>query len=1337
MFSQSNLALSRFRSQHTLLSFISFAQTFVQLTKRLVFGRPSRSLSLLQHFENNYYSLQQLFNLLRELTVQVSSRAEDPPKVYDELRGSIKQVHLGQTSVFELIATAAQAEERIITCALASVITDEGFLDHLVLYLSHVPLMTTDLYEPTLLLACRLLFYICTCRGGIPLLMTTKSFMESLTDLLNLIYRSPAGFADRVPESSFNQIINKDVSAHSRFNFAGAPSRDWLAGTRLTPQLRLASIAGQYGYLFQNINSAVSVMNEVFQKLLDWDNHHLLLMHLTQIDKLFNRSLLSRQAMLLTLREPTFFDLLLIPLDIEDHKTFGRQRFEVHLVCKMLFELLRESRLPLIINSMGSLRRVLTKIGDVFQSYMQEACVLDTELQNAELSLYLRNLSSVITPFERLKEDFLGFLSGFQSSSRYTHTNINTLLANKQHYSTVEREFPKLDPKRYYARLADYISFFQTTADPDNKLCLALSYLKAINYALKVNMTLFQDFVKENVFDMVNFLALVGANVVTAFMGGSQLSREIQRAYSASKNRLMDGYLDLTRLALKVLIRKTAFKERQEVEGKEYENTDLFIAIMDLLAGIKNCNPAYFHELCATRVLEMKGVNQELTGPNKVPLSHFKLANKVGSLSWTTEAPDLPVYLAPAAKHKAIRLMPKLFRFVALFSRFPGSYDTLLCELIFMVFQRPICVEVYLSAIAVFVSEPRRGKDRDKFKRMIQTIIFEKVRTAKRSSVVLTQKHGCMRADSVFDLYVSDSGKQRTIEYLMHNFLTASEPRVFSSFSLLLIALMEWKDPQFCTEICFTYRSVLRNHVALLKDTLGFSVDQIEKRRELMDEVRMWVRDNRRETGPVEDDKVLFLVKTIGRVIQMANLTCLSGLLKLLLIEDDILTDLLTVLDLGCVYAVFEHPDIEPAFLNLKCEILKLLNVFMNADVGFSLRPGEGLSDDKTQTDIPGDYLCFAVIEMVNRELEVDMGLREALSSDRTDEDWTSIERLKMEALMRALELLRTSLGNQKVRLICCYGPEDDRPVRDRHPALDVRSLSSFMLRYGEDSSHVQPRDRDADRDRDNGRSRRDDRDKARGRPQDRDLDEPVTPPVMPPSDAGPRLNPQTATRLIRVLDVYLQCVLKLIPRTSDNSFIYTEFGIKSLMSILFRRTGFRVHIDKLNRLHTRLASYSSKPDVSVRIRVMLGALDSYASHFDRERKRTDRHDTPVAILETRKRLADYNRHMVRFDDTLIELSNRRFFLNNFFPQVCQVLDRRFKKSTTPKNITKETLATNPRLFLDIECELSREARLRRVDRPHRHHADLGRRQGTHQGVPQELRDCAGRTALQAPKLTH
>lgn len=1246
--SQSNYILSKFRSQHEILSLFQFINNFRQ-NVQFIHKKKFQQKSALQLFEENFFNLKQIWKIFKKLTQKNGNFKASNLKIHDEMKASLRTVYQTQSDVFSIVSESAQQKERTITCSLANFLREESFLEYLLLYLSSSLLLSCDFFELTFQLSCRLLFYICQCKGGIPFIVSNKSFMQSWLKFLKNHYESDNLIFSKTKEELFNKIFQKDVYIFSKFINPIPFIEEVVVKKDFEMKARIATMAGQNFFFYANLNTGITLLDSVSNSLLSWDNHHELLINLVQIDKMIQKSCLAKQAMLTILKEEHFFDTLILILKVENTESFERMRFEISIVCKIIYHFLRNENFKMILRNYKNLREILTNLDLQISEYIKINPYFQADPESSILEMNMRNLKSIITPFEKFKEDFTGFLSGFQGNSRYTHTNIATLLSNKQHFMNVEREFPKSDQKKYFTRLNDYLAFFKTSDLSDNKINEVISYLKIIGFSLSANPTLNQIFVTSNTFDIVNFIALIAENILSSFLGSSQLNREVQKIYEASLALLTDDYLDLIKFSLKILAKKTSFKEKHDVFGKEYENTELFFSILNLLGLFKEFKPNYFYELCIQRVFELNEFYEMGDNEWKICFEKHKYMKKFKSFCFSKEIPHHSVFLSKFSLEKISNLFFLLLKFMGLFAKFPGSYDTLLSELLFLIFSKNSSREVLFIVTANFISEPRKWKHKEKIKKIIQTLLFDKVRTAKRSKVVLIQKYGSTRSDSMFDIFVTQNGYQTTIECLIYSYLTVSDKQIFFSFGFFLMTLIEWKDPIFCSIISSTIKSVFKHIFSSLSKLLGFSYESVENNCEFSRELKSLVKKGQTKSGEFDIDKITGFVKNLGKICQMLNMLTLTGIFKICVIEEDLPTDMFSLLYFGQIFDCFKKDELFSHYLTLKLEIVKLFRILMNEEIGFTLKIRDGVTDDKNFTEIMRKDNLYDLIEFVSMELNIDDNLKMYLRKNSGQEGDT-IEQLRTQIFFKTLNLLKMVAKNPITKNICCFSEYSRVVDSEKKPLLELKTISQFIFRYAEQNQN------------------------------------PDIPMEQLLQSEKLNLNQFSAQRIAVILDYYLQTAFLLITQTLEDSYLINDFTLNSLITIFFKKKSLVSSLDKLKVVVDKIEKFNIPQSIVFRIKLMLNSLYSYHSKFEKEKKKIERFDPMPEVIDIKSRLVRYNKQFFRFEESAEELAGKRNFLHNFFNYMHFLLENKFLRLSKQKNFCRESFTKEIQYFLDLKC---------------------------------------------------
>lgn len=200
-------------------------------------------------------------------------------------------------------------------------------------------------------------------------------------------------------------------------------------------------------------------------------------------------------------------------------------------------------------------------------------------------------------------------------------------------------------------------------------------------------------------------------------------------------------------------------------------------------------------------------------------------------------------------------------------SKFPGSFQVIISETIFCIFNTPNQRFVYFLVLALMISEPRRIRfvtnQSENFSKNFKPLFFENVKTKKKSTLVLIQKYGACRSDSQFDLFITKNGFTSTIDYFLNTFVFESEHKEYISFFFLVTALLEWKEFEYCEK---TYKSIEK----ILKDKID-------------DFTRTYANNS------ISPNISLFF-KHLSRIFNFSYLLCTGGIFKKFLINDKFLT---------------------------------------------------------------------------------------------------------------------------------------------------------------------------------------------------------------------------------------------------------------------------------------------------------------------------------------------------------------------------------------------------------------------------------------------------------------
>jgi hypothetical protein len=134
-------------------------------------------------------------------------------------------------------------------------------------------------------------------------------------------------------------------------------------------------------------------------------------------------------------------------------------------------------------------------------------------------------------------------------------------------------------------------------------------------------------------------------------------------------------------------------------------------------------------------------------------------------------------------------------------------------ELLFQLFELPRHKPLILSIIALFIRQPLFLDQRTKHRKITETLILEKVRVLKKSSLVVFFKHGSNPSDSLLEMNVVKNNRMTVLGHLLFNFLPKADNEMKWAMSCLLRTLLAYKEENI-------FESVFKN--------LDLMVDQLE-----------------------------------------------------------------------------------------------------------------------------------------------------------------------------------------------------------------------------------------------------------------------------------------------------------------------------------------------------------------------------------------------------------------------------------------------------------------------------------------------------------------------------
>lgn len=1285
--SETRFFFNKHRLEHMILSLGQYLSQYHSTIKNIIAINLHQG-SLLLHFERSYFLLKKIWKLIRGLVEAEKENMQINVKVIDKLKSSVREVLQSSSDIFDVLQKNTKQRSRMISNALATFLSDESFFELIILHLSNANFKSSDFYENTLSTSCRILLYIMNCDGGVCLILRNKPFVRDWIRFLKIEMDKSPDIIPYISENMLNSLDLYDSSVFGKHTFISPVlTMRCFSNPKEGKEARVSALAAQYLYLFENIVNAIGIMDNLYSSLLSLGNEYDIMLHLLQIAQMFENSLLSAQAISLVLKEEYFFETLMLILRVDSVELYDKVKYEVAVVCKILFKFLIKSPTEILFDKFVNLKETLKSLDKIVVAYCAIRPQHLREKSYIELDTYLTSLKTLIEPFEKLKEDYTSFVAGFQACSRYTHTNINTLLSNKQHFLNVEREFPKTDKKKYFGRLNDYLSFFKITSLKDNHILSSISYLKAINYCLNTNSSVYLHFVNSNIFDITNFIVLVSEMIVSCFVGLGGLSRQIQMTYLTHSTEILHDYVSVFNLGLKILFQKAQFKEQLEGHGKEYENVDLFLALINFIVIVKDIKPNYFYELCIKHVFELEEYYNAAFSPIKSPYKKHKYMMKFKSFCYSKEFAQPLTYMDNETKSMIIEIINTSVEMFAVWGKFPGSYDVLLTELIFLIFTKNINREVYFILLAIFINEPRKSANKEKIRKIIHTLLFEKVRTLKKSKLILIQKYGSIRADSLFDVFVTQSGHSTTVEYFIHSYLTSANKSLFFSFGFFLMTLVEWKDASFCSLISSTIVSVFNNAIDTFFDLHRQAEYDAKKRAENPERID---QEDSRNQDMTED--CIQALKILGKVLEMMNLLSLTGIFKIYLLEANIVKQLFEFLSLKSNSFVFAQYPIHRYYLFTKLEITKLLNVFMDEDVGFAYKEKDNLTEDKFFSEVIPEEQIKELIKILNRELKV---LRFFEVTQDGIEEHSNENEIEQEIFKNVLEILKKLARNPVSKNICAYGNYSKIVKKFKKPLLKLKPITKLIFKYlpkrkiespDDHTMHVEHSHIDnwlkAEHDHHNhlGESR------GPRKSHSHEMDE---------SKQTQKLTQLSARKLTNLVDTYLQCAFMLVTHSIEDCFLYTDLRLQALTQILSAKNGLDDWLEKMHSVIGLLKEFNIEQNLLYRSELCLYCLTTYKQEFEAEKQSLERHIDIPERVEIKVRIQKYNKSYFRFEPTLEELSKRRNFLVNMFQYMNSVLENKFLRNSKHKNFCKISFTRKIEYFFDIKCILIRSSRVR------------------------------------------
>lgn len=148
----------------------------------------------------------------------------------------------------------------------------------------------------------------------------------------------------------------------------------------------------------------------------------------------------------------------------------------------------------------------------------------------------------------------------------------------------------------------------------------------------------------------------------------------------------------------------------------------------------------------------------------------------------------------------------------------------LMNELLLQLFELPRHKPLVLGLLALFVRQPLFLNQRSKHRKITETLLLEKVRVLKKSSLIVFFKHGSNPSDSLLELNVVKNNKNTVLGHLVFNFLPRADPRLAWGMACLLRALFLYREDNIFDNIHKNLDSLLD----LLTDDLRAYLDGVD-----------------------------------------------------------------------------------------------------------------------------------------------------------------------------------------------------------------------------------------------------------------------------------------------------------------------------------------------------------------------------------------------------------------------------------------------------------------------------------------------------------------------------
>lgn len=961
---------------------------------------------IIEIYENTNFHLRKLFKHLKKLTKSQPATEQDHNNIVQELKSDMETVVQINTAVYNTTRKNSEKQAKVISYALANILNESKLLKLLLLVLVNPQLSNSYLHEDITILCLNIMAFFANCVGGVSFLIKDQGFFEDFLSMLK-------GITHINNKPIYEESALNTLNIGSNLFYETAVELDILEGDNFSdPDRRQKLVLSQYYYYFHNLNLGMAIINDIYKSLLVMDTPHDLILSLIRLNRFIDNSLIAQQAFASILKEEYIMDTFILILKVDSIELYGKVRLEISLVCEIIYKCLIADDGRLVYKHHVSLGKALESVQHHVDTYFKANPYTVYEKEYMQLERYLFSLRSLLKPIKLLSEDFQSFINGYQEDSRYTLTNINTLLSNKQHFLNVEREFPRSDKKKLIARYNDYLSFFKTEASKNNKVVPFYQNLKIFNYTLGLNSSLFNQYISANIFDVLNFVTLVSELIASTNLHFSLQGRHVRKVYTDDNIDILKSHLMLLDEGVKIYLKKLDFKEDKYNLDKEYENFDLFVNLINLLTNLTKFNPKLFTEVCIQEIFELQGALNTNNKETKIGNNKGRVLSKLTALIFVDKSPLKHIYIDEKTQSHVNSLIINLVRLITKWSLYPGSYDILLSELIFIIFNKNSDRAIAFYLLATFINKPKTSINREKFRKIIHTLLFEKVRTLKKSKLVLIQKYGSLRSDSLFDIHVTRNGFGTTIEYIIESFVLNADPELFNSISCLLAAIIDWKDFQFIQQIHQLLDDILLKYIEKLNQTLE------------------------------DPDECQQVVKKVAKLVNLFYFLCSTGTFKIYLIESKyqyILTKLLDVLS----KPIFVHEEVKEHALSLEADINNVFAIFMDPDIGFQFQKIEMTIEEKNYTEILQPKDIVKLIKYYKKELRRPNNVLERkMQSFETEGNELEQETHLYFTKLRAL---RNIIKNPVGKLVCLYGEYTTEVFKKTKPTLKLRHMTGLF----------------------------------------------------------------------------------------------------------------------------------------------------------------------------------------------------------------------------------------------------------------------------------------------------